>query len=186
MFAADFSDGVLGETPAGWTRQGTNVSVTVAQDPKDATNQVLRVQASGEKRDVGFYAPRWSEDAAAATVVGIDFDILVVSGLANLYIIAPGSTTIHLRVDADKILWRSNNQIGALGDDWNRVRLIANRVTSTMDIYLNDMDTPVSVAAPFREAVGSWENAQIRFSNHVEPERPIDYYYDNLKVWVVE
>lgn len=193
LFEEDFSEQELDALPAGWSRQGSNVTVVVVNDPRDASNRVVKVEASaGEEeneRNVGFYAPRWAEAAEQARIVAIEFDILVGQGLANLYVNTPtSSTTLQLSVNAERQLrsWSGNALVGDLGDRWNRVRIVANHETDQMDIYLNDMETPALTNSNFRAKVDSWKDARLWFSHNVKPGDRIEFYYDNFKVWVVD
>ncbi|MGI6083281.1 MAG: hypothetical protein ACOYEP_10445, partial [Limnochordia bacterium] len=195
LFADAFDDADTGGPPAGWIIHGGVGTVEVISDPQPPSGRALRIIAPSSPDATSSHAvvartPRW-EAAPETTTVAVEFMVRWCDGSNGIYhyITKDEAHRIILPIYGGKLLYKPDGPmltLAELNEGWNRVRVVANRESGEVFVYLNDMETPVAGPLPFRRPIDSWTGTQFIMRVEANPHEPREMLYGDVEVSVVQ
>lgn len=192
FFSEDFSGYEPGTQPSGWViRNGSGDwgSVEIVEDPDLESKRALKlVSYLVRNQNFTVATPRWSSVSPDVTTIGYEYKVRVVDSRGvNAYITKAGSHKVVNGLGVGKLTYTDGSgwtDLAALPGGWNTVRIIANRVAGTADIYLNNV--LVGQSTGLRNETDSWTDAHGYFLIATSDSESKEVLFGDLKAWVVK
>lgn len=199
VFQEDFTQDDVGALPSRWTTGSVTPERGVVEVVEDATlesGRALRVAThllEGDSQAIHMVGPRWDLTGMDAKTLILDYKVKWVSGKQGLFLYVTTTGSLHRMIlrPLDGYLYYhlttpGTLTVGPLNDGWNHVRVIADIDTQTATVYLNDMENPALVNAPFQREVETWDqhHLTIRAETHANEVREV--YYAEFAVYVAD
>lgn len=197
IFEDNFADETIGQAPSKWSSSG-GANIQVVSDPDAVGGKAVQLLGhSDNARQFSVSVP------VNAPVVVVDFSLRWVKNGGLSYWVDhanPSSSehNVNLTVsDAGILSYRYTSEtggnvveeIGALGNDWNRVRIIAHARKNQAYVFFNDFSAPAldSFPLPFRTWEDrEWGDVRLTFYDTGRRDNLAETYYDDVRVWTMD
>ncbi|MGI6081691.1 MAG: hypothetical protein ACOYEP_02330, partial [Limnochordia bacterium] len=188
LFFDDFSSDEIGTPPKAWSVESEPGCIEVVAADGPASERAVHIVAHPERRETRMSAPL--ADTESGTII-VEHQVRWVSGKGiNLYVTKSGHNLNWFITDTGQLGYRASRgnstytvTVGNLKAGWNRIRLVADRESNEVFVYLNDMDTPAAGPLTLRTPLDSWRGARL-IVQHTYNQDPGDVHYADFKIYV--
>ena len=197
VFSDDFANNSIGNNPSGWTvsrGDGVYGRVEIVHDSGLSTEKAVHVVAfptEGASQKIQMRSAPWQLSDDDPEMIAIEYMIKWIDGQRGIYTyINQGDHRLILLTWGGDVVWHTtangSRSVGVLDEGWNHIRIVADRVEESADLYVNDMVNPIARSLPFQSPVKSWDNTRLLITHETRPDDRREAYYGQFKVWTAQ
>ncbi|MGI6082627.1 MAG: hypothetical protein ACOYEP_07145 [Limnochordia bacterium] len=194
----DFAQDKIGEHPEGFiiSAGAQHGVIEVVEAPEMPSGRALHVLAppNETKYYVSASTPKLKSPDPKATKLGVELCVKWSQGDAAsgnyIYIRTDDAHRLIMLPMRGMLKWHARDagmnakDVAVLGRDWHRIRVVADRTTSSATLYIDDMKRPYLENLPFQRPVESWDGVELRFTSETIKTETREIFYGDIKIWV--